>query len=212
MRIELFERPGASLSADLQKLAGKYEGSYLLKRALIEWLENTRTALVLNIKTPGIFFKSNPSGELANSFFTEARILSDGVVVGELYSNSSHARIHDQPGITTITPKRAKWLTVPLDAAKTRTGKVRGRARDFEAKYPGGTEIIKDKDSGRFFIIGKTGKIQRSGENQGEEKIVYLFILAKSVDIQGNQYLEKTVENAPDLDEFIRKAIAELLA
>lgn len=210
MRISLLEKPGESLTDDLKKISNTYEGMYLLKRAVIEWLENTRTALVLNIKTPGKFFKRNPSGNLANSFFTEAYIQSDGVVVGELYSNSNYARIHNQRGITKIVPRAAQWLTVPLDDALTPAGKVKGRAMDFEARYAKGTAIIKSK-KGKLLIIGKTGQIRRSGPDKGTEKIAYLFVLKKSVEIEGNQYLDKTIDSAPSPDEFIRKAIAELL-
>lgn len=81
-----------------------------------------------------------------------------------------YANIHETGG--TITPKRTKFLAIPLAAARTRGGDQRA---------------ISPKDFENTFI--RNGVIY---QKQGK-KIIPLFVLKKSVRIPARKYLSKTL-------------------
>ena len=80
-----------------------------------------------------------------------------------------YARILEKGG--TITPKKAKWLTIPLPG-------VKGRASNYPDSF-----VIKSK-SGNLLIVQKKGK---SG-------IVPLFVLKKKVKIPDFRWLTGSLE------------------
>lgn len=77
------------------------------------------------------------------------RMLSEGVV---------YARIHELGGV--IKPKTGRFLTIPLDAAKTAAGDVKGMfasARRFIEANPGATYFVRTPD-GELLLMWKKGK------------------------------------------------------
>lgn len=130
------------------------------------------TGQILNVRT----------GKLRQSigsrvFFSDTGItglVGSGVRTGK---RMIYANIHETGG--TIVPKRKKWLTIPLDAAKTRSGAPR-RAKALDWKD---TFIIRTK-SGQLLIVRKDGK----------KKLTPLYVLKKSVKIPKRRYLSKTMQ------------------
>lgn len=75
--------------------------------------------------------------------------------------------------------KKVKYLTIPLDAAKTgRSGVSRGKARDFKNTF------VKEYN-GNLYIVRPKGK-----------GLEYLFLLKKSVNIPARPYLRPAMEKA----------------
>lgn len=111
-------------------------------------------------------------------------------------SGVKYARIWEERRLTTIRPKRGKYLTIPLDAAKTAAGVTRGNARSFPNTF-------------FLFRKGRTPLImQRKGK-----KVVPLFALAKQVRIGNRPYLRPAIEKRrPHLEKRIRQEIGRRLA
>jgi hypothetical protein len=95
-------------------------------------------------------------------------VIGSGVGIGE---RVKYANIQETGGV--IRPKRGKYLTVPLDAARTRAGASRGSARDFPNTF------VRNN-----IIYQKTGK----------KTIVPLFALVRSVTIKPSRYLSDTAK------------------
>lgn len=103
----------------------------------------------------------------------------------------------------TITPKRAKSLTIPLDAAKTRSGVTRGRARDYPNTFIRGDIIYQKTDA--IVQAEATGKKTRS-------KPRALFLLRRSVTIKARPALEPIRRPMTDvLEERITADFREAL-
>lgn len=104
-----------------------------------------------------------------------------GVTIGGSEYNVRYARVHigRRGQKTIIKPKRAKFLTVPLKAALTPSGVLKGPAR---SNIWGDTFVAKTAQ-GRLVIFGR-GRIMK-GERQGElrSKILPLFLLLKQVTV-----------------------------
>jgi hypothetical protein len=104
-----------------------------------------------------------------------------------------YANIQETGG--TVTPKRVKWLTIPLQAALTPAGVPRGRARDFQ---------------NTFFAYSKAGNLilfQRQGKS-----IVPLFVLKKSVKVPASHYMSRTADevHADVVDIMLRRIEKEI--
>jgi hypothetical protein len=104
-----------------------------------------------------------------------------------------YARVHEGwpqgRRSTSIRPKRARYLTVPLEAAKTGAGVARGRARDFEDTF------VARSRAGNLIIF----------QRQGDGTIAPLFLLLPEVTIPARPALRPTVA-------YIRPLIVEDLA
>ncbi len=84
----------------------------------------------------------------------------------------------------TIKAKAGGWLTVPLPAAKTRGGDVRGSARDFK---------------GTFFIKSKKGNLILMGRpTPGSRRIVPLFVLKRRVKQKPKRVFQTAQKNKAD--------------
>lgn len=87
------------------------------------------------------------TGTLARSFLF--RVEGDRIsnLQGVYFTNLVYAGIHEFGGV--IRPRRRKFLTIPLPAAKTAAGVARGGARDFPNTFvrrgPSGNLIIYQK-------------------------------------------------------------------
>lgn len=79
-------------------------------------------------------------------------------------SDSPYAAIHEYGG--TIRPKKGRYLTIPLDAAKTAAGVARGGARMFDNTF------VQKSRAGNLIIFQKKG-----------DRIIPLFVLKESVRI-----------------------------
>ncbi len=92
-----------------------------------------------------------------------------------------YADIHEIGGM--IIPKRKRFLTIPLDAAKTAAGVTRFTARALM--------LGQTKYSGSFINKG----IIFGTLNKGKSKrVVPLFVLKTSVNIPARYYMSKTLE------------------
>lgn len=123
-------------------------------------------------------------------------IIGSGVRQG---NRLPYANIHETGG--TITPRLARWLTIPLDAAKTAAGVQRFTAKDVMA---GAT-----KYSGSFVRKGIIfGKLERGKS----ARIIPLFVLKQSVNIPPRYYMSKTLEQmAHNITRIILTRIDEEL-
>lgn len=88
----------------------------------------------------------------------------------------AYARVHEHRGTTEIRPRRAKFLAIPLDEAKTARGVARGGPRDFVDTF------VKRGKSGAPIIY-----------QDRADSIVPLFALVRRVSVKGRPALEPTV-------------------
>jgi len=92
---------------------------------------------------------------------------------------SSYAKIHEKKGTTTITPKRAKVLAIPLPAAMT----------------PGGTPRFgSPRQAQGFWVKARSGELLFLEQSTG----IPLFFGARSVKIKGRRPLGKAFERTAD--------------
>jgi phage gpG-like protein len=121
------------------------------------------------------------SGRLANSIGSRIERRGKNIisVIGSGARRGKplpYAAIHEKGG--TIRPKRAKYLTVPLPAAMTKSGVVRKRAREYR-------DTFVRKTASRSLIL-----YQKKGN-----KALPLFALKKSVKIPARKYMSKTLKS-----------------
>ena len=105
------------------------------------------------------------SGDLVRSILMDPAYPRNRVTIG---SNKVYARIQDMGG--TITPKRGRYLTIPLGGTR---GSIRGH-------------------SGGFFIKSKRGNllyVKKAGSG-----IKPLFVLKRQVTLKGKPYLTRAFE------------------
>lgn len=122
------------------------------------------------------------TGALRSSFMPVFARRKGGMIWAGVGTNVKYARIHELGG--TITPKRAKALTVPMPG-------VRGRAKDYEDTF-----------------IAKGMIFQRQ-----EKGIEALFALKKSVTMPSRPYIVPSIEEtAPLLEAALDKAINETIS
>jgi len=160
----------------------KYKNSVFFE-LMGKWLEELRSELVLNIVGKR-YFKTHPTGNLANSFFTSVNTYEEGIIEGELFSNSPYAGIQEEGG--DIKAKNVTYLTIPLPAVKTKAGKTRGGARSFKNTF------VKKSKKGNLIIF----------QNKGKD-IIPLFLLRKKVTLKGKHYISDTVGNYKDFTSFV---------
>jgi len=103
-----------------------------------------------------------------------------------------YARIQELGGI--IRPVNVKWLTIPLDAAKTASGVADKPARSFENTF---LVKIKNADGFKMFIM------QRAGDDFDD--IVPLFQLVKRVKLPATHWLSGPIEELENQGEIQRE-------
>jgi len=130
------------------------------------------------------------SGRLRSSI--TKKVISKGTRHrGIIGSNVVYARIHEEGGV--IKPVSAKYLTIPLQAAKTRAGVVRGRARDFQDTF------FRHSKSKNLILFQKKG-----------DEIIPLFLLVKRVEIPARPYLKPALEKViPVVTQKIAERFAQ---
>ena len=135
------------------------------------------------------------SGALRRSFHVE----SGGSRLEDLFATTfsagvPYASIQEEGG--EITPKRGKYLAIPLDAAKTRAGVTRKPPRQW---------------TDTFFIRSKKGTLLLMQKRAHE--MIPLFAMVKRVVIPGELGFMKTWdEQLPKLVTIVTKATKSALA
>lgn len=121
--------------------------------------------------------------------------------------NNPGARIQEYGG--TVTPKSAKYLTIPLPANLTPAGRLRRSARD----------LLSDKETGAFFLRSKAGNLliardKNRGREGSDPNLEFLFVLKKRVVIPARLGFRRAIRSertALDrqalLNEGIRRAL-----
>jgi hypothetical protein len=129
-------------------------------------------------------FAKKPSGRLFRSFTKTVRT-TGRQAIGAIKSDAPHAFIHEFGGV--ITPKRVKWLTVPLTPIAKRR-----RARHWRKLFvPPGTRVLATK-AGHGFVPQ--------------------YALRKSVRIRPKRYLSRAVRNsAKQIEQRLGRQAARML-
>ena len=103
-------------------------------------------------------------------------VYTGGIQVGTTYAGIHIARPGQEGGSTVIRPKNKKFLTIPLPAALTPAGVLRGSA--MSGLYH--NTFIQRSKAGNLIIFGAMKQVQFAGQKQ---KIVPLFLLVKKVTV-----------------------------
>lgn len=131
-----------------------------------------------------------------------------------IYTHSPYARVQEYGA--TITPKRTKYLTIPLGAAKTAAGVTRGSARNWP-----GTTLGRGRKGLTIFAQGaQVMRARRADGSRGRvntseyvtttsyRRGAPIFLLRKSVRIPGRLGLFAAWEReAPKRDALLAKAV-----
>jgi hypothetical protein len=111
-----------------------------------------------------------------------------GVIQSGMGFGTTYARPHVGPRgqVTTIKPVGKKYLTIPLPAAMTKAGVLRGSA---QSGTWGETFFARSK-KGNLILFGK--RVAQKGAHAGEArgKVVPLFVLKKQVQIKARVHPE----------------------
>jgi hypothetical protein len=132
---------------------------------------------------------------------------------------AKYARMILGPDQTTITPKNANHLWIPVGKNLTASGQTRLTPREaFERKIAGGSgsggggkalRIFMSK-AGNLVAFMRTGETYQRGERKGQAKGYVAFVLKKSVTIQGTDALAEGVkESVPRIIEILQTKIDE---
>lgn len=111
-----------------------------------------------------------------------ARVIGRASIQAGVTAGTAYAGVHigRRGKRTTIRPKNAQYLTIPLDAAKTKAGVARGSAR---SGVFGETFVVKSK-AGNLIIMGKRKRQRGKSAGQTFGNVVPLFVLKKKVVIR----------------------------
>jgi len=125
------------------------------------------------------------TGKLKNSVRAlkprmSAKSIKGGVVFGTNYVNT---HVGQKGSKKEIRPKNSKWLTIPLDAMKTKGGASRGSAQGAWVKGHYDDTFFQKSKAGNLILFGSSGK-----------KITPLFVLKKSVKIPARIHPEELLD------------------
>lgn len=172
------------------------------RKELFQFLENVVAALTARHGNPypggttgnSLSLRSgNLVESLQQSIFVKGSNLDN--MIGEI-GGAFYARIHETGG--TITPKKGKYLTIPLPAALNSNGTpIKSKARDWDKTF-----ILKSK-KGNLLIVRRDGR-----------HLTPLYLLKTSVTIPARLNLGSTVEAGLPrfIDELGDKLVRALLA
>jgi len=120
------------------------------------------------------------------------REVAPGIVTTGLSFGTRYARTHIGPRGSSmhIRAKNVKYLTIPLDAMKTKAGVARGDS-DYAAYKYGNTFVRESKKGNLIIFASKKGRTKaRQGESgrqtkaRGRSQLIPLFLLKKEVTIR----------------------------
>lgn len=132
------------------------------------------------------------TGHLHRSITYEGPKRRGRKIIGAVGTNIPYGPSHEFGA--TIRPKTAKFLTIPLPAAKTAAGAGRGRARDFPNTF------VRRSKAGNLILFQKIGK-----------RIIPLFVLKKMVKIPKRPWLKPGVtKSVPRIVKAISRRIKEV--
>lgn len=162
-------------------------------------LEESLLRITMSAHRVAVMLASGPVIKV-RSGFTRASIkwaFDKSKLRGTVGSKEKHMRQIEHGGI--ITPKRARYLTIPLPAAQTKAGVNRKSIREYEG-------FFKRTDSGELFFF----------EDRGEDaRPVPMFKLVRWVNQKPKRLFELTLERVqPDAergtDEAVRRTLREV--
>lgn len=142
------------------------------------------------------------SGALSNSIFDRVDVEADAIVgrVGTATNKAVYGRIHELGG--EITPKRGKYLAIPLGPAKTdQVGRARFSARELmdnpEAFGYRRAFVYRARGVGQgLTILGVRG--ERSIKGAAKGSVVPLFALVRRVKLPARAFLGTAFTRAKD--------------
>jgi hypothetical protein len=141
------------------------------------------------------------SGKLRSSVKPKVGRIKGNTIQGGVTIGTAYAGVHVGEGETRITPKSSQYLTIPLKAAKTRSGVAKGRATDTNLW---GNTFVRDSKAGNKIIFGQSKYVRGQSAGQAHGDIVPLFVLKKSVKV-------KARINPNELLKWIKKKIIRSL-
>jgi len=123
---------------------------------------------------------------------------------------SAYARVQLGSGRTTITPKKANHLWIPVADNLTRSGRARISPREaMEMRGPRGGRLLSIFMSKRGNLVAVLRDGHVPGVRRGGGKL--LFVLKKSVTIEGTDALAEGVEEMrPRILDLLRGAMARV--
>jgi hypothetical protein len=187
------------LSNELEKNPKKL--TPILRTNLLEYLQAIANALAKKHGTPWPggttpTTLSKRSGKGVASIKSSVRVSGNSLAsIRGLIGGAAHLRIQETGG--TITPKKSKYLTIPLPAALNANGTPKKKS----ARQWANTFVIKSK-KGNLLIVRKVGT-----------SIEPLYVLKKSVYIPPRLGMERALVGGLDyfIDETIDKMAREIL-
>jgi len=154
------------------------ESTLLASRVKSRWLTGGTSDTALAVRT------GNLRSQCRALRITE----SANSVEGGIGFGTSYAAAHIGPKgqVTTIRPMRGQWLTIPLDAAKTKAGVPRGSAKSGMW----GETFFSRSEKGNLILFGR--KVAQKGKHAGESrgKVLPLFRLVKQVKVKARVHPE----------------------
>lgn len=139
-------------------------------------------------------------GQLANRSNQLSRSLQyvvDGTTAGTLRlrcfsAGVIYVRMQELGGV--IKPKNGRFLSIPLDAAKTAAGVARFSIRQFIDQHPGETYFVRHNDGSLVLIwnkptsapkLGSLGASRRRGARRANRRGIAMFRLVRQVELPG---------------------------
>jgi len=197
----------AKITVDLSSVLDRFEGiEERLEGTVAQSLQNVGLELERQIKVATPYLSGRLRGSVGSEMVDDSSI-EVGVIRPKDGSVLKYAAIQEYGGTINGKP----WLAIPLGAMKTEAGVPRARAGTVKSS-PGqfgfvSTFILPNRKTKKRFgspiIFGKRG---------GDGGIVPLFVLKKSVTIEGKGYVTKTVDtHRRRLTDYIASQIAKAL-
>lgn len=121
-------------------------------------------------------------------------------IVGSIKGVAKHARMLLLDGVTTITPKVAKFLWIPIGDNRSKRGGAKISPREALSKTgPRGGRLLRifmssNKNLVAFLRDAKGGTYTK-GKNKGRQRGRLLFVLKKRVEVEGTNALPLAVED-----------------
>lgn len=208
---------------DADRLRALFTGAQArMKAAILSSLEQVGRKLEAEAKKRAPVSAGILRSSIAHQV-SEAGILEVGILTAPGGNPLVYGRIQDLGG----TVKGNPWLTIPLDAMKTKAGVGAIRAREAGVRFPGGT-FFQMSRKGNLILFGKLGRTAKgrqrtkgfnraAGDGVGppsreRSSIVPLFVLKSQVTIKGNRYLTGAVaDNLEFAASFIGQRVAAVM-
>lgn len=172
---------------EVEKLLRKYSRAKVI-RATKKSFNLAVVLLVSRIRTEDLSGPTSSksvsvrSGKLRQNVKAKRAVVTSTGVEAGVTAGTAYARVHigRRGRKTVIRPKNVRYLTIPLDAAKTKAGVARGSAR---SGVFGDTFVMKSR-SGNLLIMGR--RVRQKGKSAGQTfgNLVPLFVLKKKVVIK----------------------------